>query len=613
MSKTLNGRFRQAAALLLSSVLLWCSLPAAAQAAESIDPATDAMVQSYEDKLADLQRRQSVATEELIAITNEQGNAWDEKVKLDELINIVSEQKRLTESRIDTINRQIEEKQKSIAETTARIESQQSAFYERMVDNYTEKKADYLELVLGSQNLVEFLTKFDYVVNILDSDRKIITRLREDQDTLTQDQEILQAALETQVTAVSEYEREINQMRQLNVSMEEYIVQLQADQKRYEEYIAYTQQQTNEVQDTIKQTILAAQIEQQQRAEEARQRKAAEEEARRIAAEQEWKRQQAEAEAAAKRQKELEEEQARQEAEWKKQQEAEAEWKRQQEEAEAEWRRQQEEEEARRQRELEEQQNGSGWEIAFEENSEEGWNDGSYGYTDPGNDSWDSYGYEDENGTTSRDERNDGWDGSTASSGYDGDTSSDWGTGGEWTGDTSYSSGSNEWTPGEGYDGSYTADGSDSWSKIDYSDSYKQYYEEGGYVGGQVSWVLEPGVEYKVSSEQGWRELYGEADYHLGTDLACSAGTEIRAYNAGKVLVSEYHWSYGNYVIVNHGGGLTTLYAHMSERAVSAGDWVESGQVLGYVGMTGSAYGYHLHFEVREDGEAVNPRNYLDF
>ena len=613
MSNTLNGRFRQAAALLLSSVLLWCSLPAAAQAAESVDPATDAMVQSYEDKLADLQRRQNVATEELIAITNEQGNAWDEKVKLDELINIVSEQKRLTESRIDTINRQIEEKQKSIAETTARIESQQSAFYERMVDNYTEKKADYLELVLGSQNLVEFLTKFDYVVNILDSDRKIITRLREDQDTLTQDQEILQAALETQVTAVSEYEREINQMRQLNVSMEEYIVQLQADQKRYEEYIAYTQQQTNEVQDTIKQTILAAQIEQQQRAEEARQRKAAEEEARRIAAEQEWKRQQEEAEAAAKRQKELEEEQARQEAEWKKQQEAEAEWKRQQEEAEAEWRRQQEEEAARRQRELEEQQNGSGWEIAFEENSEEGWNDGSYGYSDPGNDSWDSYGYEDENGTTSWDERSDGWDGRTASSGYDGDTSSDWETGGKWTGDTSYSSGSNEWTPGEGYDGSYTADGSDSWSKIDYSASYKQYYEEGGYVGGQVSWVLEPGVEYKVSSEQGWRELYGEADYHLGTDLACSAGTEIRAYNAGKVLVSEYHSSYGNYVIVNHGGGLTTLYAHMSERAVSAGDWVESGQVLGYVGMTGSAYGYHLHFEVREDGEVVNPRNYLDF
>ena len=133
------------------------------------------------------------------------------------------------------------------------------------------------------------------------------------------------------------------------------------------------------------------------------------------------------------------------------------------------------------------------------------------------------------------------------------------------------------------------------------------------YVGGSVSWVLEPGVAYTVSSEQGPRELYGEYDYHLGTDLACPAGTSIHAYNAGTVLISEYHYSYGNYVLIDHGGGLQTLYAHMSERAVSAGDWVESGQVIGYVGMTGSAYGYHLHFEVRENGEVRNPRNYLDF
>ena len=128
-----------------------------------------------------------------------------------------------------------------------------------------------------------------------------------------------------------------------------------------------------------------------------------------------------------------------------------------------------------------------------------------------------------------------------------------------------------------------------------------------------ASWVLEPGVAYTVSSEQGWRDLYGTADFHLGTDLACPAGTEIHAYNAGTVLISEYHVSYGNYVLVDHGGGLQTLYAHMAERAVSAGDWVESGQLLGYVGMTGSAYGYHLHFEVRENGEVQNPRNYLDF
>ena len=148
---------------------------------------------------------------------------------------------------------------------------------------------------------------------------------------------------------------------------------------------------------------------------------------------------------------------------------------------------------------------------------------------------------------------------------------------------------------------------------MSYSDSYQKYYKEDGYVGGSVSWVLEPGVSYTVSSEQGWRDLYGQSDYHLGTDFACAAGTEIHAYNAGTVLISEYHSSYGNYVLVDHGGGIQTLYAHMAERAVSAGDWVESGQILGYVGMTGSAYGYHLHFEVRVNGEVQNPRNYLDF
>ena len=177
--------------------------------------------------------------------------------------------------------------------------------------------------------------------------------------------------------------------------------------------------------------------------------------------------------------------------------------------------------------------------------------------------------------------------------GYDGDTSSTWETGGKWQGD--------------GYDTD------DSWAKVSYSDSYKQYYVEGGYVGGSASWVLEYGTPYTVSSEWGKRELYGVYDYHLGIDLACAAGTMIHAYNAGTVLISEYHYSYGNYVLIDHGGGLQTLYAHMSERAVSAGDWVESGEIIGYVGMTGTAYGYHLHFEVRENGEVQNPRNYFNF
>jgi len=140
-----------------------------------------------------------------------------------------------------------------------------------------------------------------------------------------------------------------------------------------------------------------------------------------------------------------------------------------------------------------------------------------------------------------------------------------------------------------------------------------QRKSQSAYVGGTPGWPLQAGVYYYVSSEQGWRNLYGVQDYHLGIDLACAAGTHILAYNAGTVLKSEYHWSYGNYVLIDHGGGIATLYAHMSECTVKAGDTVKAGQLVGYCGLTGNTFGYHLHFEVRENGSVVNPRNYLTF
>ena len=126
-------------------------------------------------------------------------------------------------------------------------------------------------------------------------------------------------------------------------------------------------------------------------------------------------------------------------------------------------------------------------------------------------------------------------------------------------------------------------------------------------------WPLQAGAYYYVSSEQGWRNLWGTQDYHLGIDLACYNGTHILAFNAGTVLKSEYHWSYGNYVLIDHGGGISTLYAHMSQNTVQVGQYVQAGQLVGYCGLTGSTSGYHLHFEVREDGTVVNPRNYLVF
>ena len=90
-------------------------------------------------------------------------------------------------------------------------------------------------------------------------------------------------------------------------------------------------------------------------------------------------------------------------------------------------------------------------------------------------------------------------------------------------------------------------------------------------------------------------------------------GTPVYSYNAGTVVTSAWHDSYGNYVLIDHGGGIATLYAHMRERCVAAGDYVAAGQLVGYVGLTGNTSGYHLHFEVRLNGVVQNPRDYLIF
>jgi murein DD-endopeptidase MepM/ murein hydrolase activator NlpD len=131
------------------------------------------------------------------------------------------------------------------------------------------------------------------------------------------------------------------------------------------------------------------------------------------------------------------------------------------------------------------------------------------------------------------------------------------------------------------------------------------------YIGGSMAWPLDSSAYYYYSSEFGWRTLWGQADYHLGLDIACAQNTKIFAANGGTVLKSEEHWSYGNYVLIDHGGGMATLYAHMTRRAVSVGDTVSIGQVIGYVGSTGNSTGNHLHFEVRKNGEVQQPRNYI--
>lgn len=118
-----------------------------------------------------------------------------------------------------------------------------------------------------------------------------------------------------------------------------------------------------------------------------------------------------------------------------------------------------------------------------------------------------------------------------------------------------------------------------------------------------------------VSSPYGWRShpLTGRRSLHGGIDIPAPNGTPIRAAKSGVVILSTYGSSYGNYIVVAHGDGSRTLYAHQSSRAASAGETVSQGETIGYVGSTGSSTGNHLHFEVwtgSSSSSRVNPMNY---
>jgi murein DD-endopeptidase MepM/ murein hydrolase activator NlpD len=98
---------------------------------------------------------------------------------------------------------------------------------------------------------------------------------------------------------------------------------------------------------------------------------------------------------------------------------------------------------------------------------------------------------------------------------------------------------------------------------------------------------------------------------HEGIDIAVAYGTPIHAAASGTVIFSGWMDGYGNFVIIDHGGGMATAYGHQSSIAVGGGQSVSQGQVIGYVGCTGHCFGPHLHFEVRINGTAVDPLGYL--
>ena len=116
------------------------------------------------------------------------------------------------------------------------------------------------------------------------------------------------------------------------------------------------------------------------------------------------------------------------------------------------------------------------------------------------------------------------------------------------------------------------------------------------------------------TSPYGYRyhPISGTYTFHSGVDLAAAGGTPIYASKSGTVTTAAYaKYSWGNYVVINHGDGYSTLYAHMRYYAVSVGEYVNQGDVIGYVGTTGNSTGNHLHFNVYYNGNLQNPLNYI--
>ncbi len=137
------------------------------------------------------------------------------------------------------------------------------------------------------------------------------------------------------------------------------------------------------------------------------------------------------------------------------------------------------------------------------------------------------------------------------------------------------------------------------------------------YVGGYFAWPV-PGYRY-ISSPFGWRPIWGSISWHGGIDISGRnaagvhiEGADVVASNDGVVIRALYYTTgYGYHVMIDHGGNNWTVYGHLSRILVEQGQYVTQGTVIGKVGTTGNSTGPHLHFEIRLNGEKVNPMEYL--
>lgn len=139
----------------------------------------------------------------------------------------------------------------------------------------------------------------------------------------------------------------------------------------------------------------------------------------------------------------------------------------------------------------------------------------------------------------------------------------------------------------------------------------KNLQKKGNYAGGTMRWPVPSSSNITSGFGNRMHPILKRNKMHTGIDISAKSGASILAANKGTVIMSGWQSGYGNTVVVDHGGGITTLYAHCSKLLVKVGDNVNAGDTIAKVGSTGLSTGPHLHFEVRKNGTPQNPRNYV--
>ncbi|MBU4314388.1 MAG: M23 family metallopeptidase, partial [Actinobacteria bacterium] len=134
-------------------------------------------------------------------------------------------------------------------------------------------------------------------------------------------------------------------------------------------------------------------------------------------------------------------------------------------------------------------------------------------------------------------------------------------------------------------------------------------YKYGSAPSGKFAWPVAGSIQSGFGNR--YHPIFGYNRFHSGIDIVASYGTLVKAADGGQVVQAGYFGGYGYSVMLYHGGGFATWYAHLSSINVSIGQSVQRGQVIGLVGSTGWTTGPHLHFEVRINGAAQDPRAYL--